>query len=119
IANNTTNINTLFADALLLDPTRSFYDSKSLKIKNVADGDITATSKDAVNGSQLKALDDKITAVSGGNFVAYDDASKTSVTLGGVGAASTVRLGNVKEAILSATSKDAVNGSQLYATNNQ
>ena len=119
IASNTTNINTLFADALLLDPTRSFYDSKSLKIKNVADGDITATSKDAVNGSQLKALDDKITAVSGGNFVAYDDASKTSVTLGGTGAASTVRLGNVKEAILSATSKDAVNGSQLYATNNQ
>ncbi|WP_428851465.1 YadA-like family protein [Imbroritus primus] len=119
IANNTTNINTLFADALLLDPTRSFYDSKSLKIKNVADGDITATSKDAVNGSQLKALDDKITAVSGGNFVSYDDAGKTAVTLGGVGAASTVRLGNVKEAILSATSKDAVNGSQLYATNTQ
>ncbi|HVL10067.1 MAG TPA: YadA-like family protein [Burkholderiaceae bacterium] len=120
ISKNTTDITTLFADALLLDPTtRNFYDSKSLKIKNVADGDINATSKDAVNGSQLKALDDKITAVSGGNFVAYDDASKTSVTLGGVGAAGTVRLGNVKEAILSATSKDAVNGSQLFSTNTQ
>ncbi|MES5571528.1 hypothetical protein, partial [Acinetobacter baumannii] len=46
--------------------------------------------------------------------VKYDDATKGKVTLGG--AEGTV-LGNVKAGEVSATSKDAVNGSQLHATN--
>ncbi|MEG2269417.1 MAG: hypothetical protein RSC68_34480, partial [Acinetobacter sp.] len=50
--------------------------------------------------------------------VKYDDAAlKDKVTLGGAGAATTVALTNVKAGALNATSTDAVNGSQLYTTN--
>ncbi|WP_408580951.1 YadA family autotransporter adhesin, partial [Burkholderia cepacia] len=49
--------------------------------------------------------------------VTYDGAAKDSVTLGGVGATTPVAIHNVKDGELSATSKDAVNGSQLFATN--
>jgi autotransporter adhesin len=119
IANNTTRINNLFADALLLDPTKTFYDAKGLKIQNVANGEVSATSKDAVNGSQLKDLEDQINNSVSGNYVAYDDAGKGQVTFGGLAASKTVVLENVSEAVISATSKQAVNGSQLFATNKQ
>ena len=46
--------------------------------------------------------------------VKYDSAEKTSVTLGGSNSAP-VKLTNVANGILSETSTDAVNGSQLYA----
>ncbi|UJH76246.1 YadA-like family protein (plasmid) [Burkholderia cenocepacia] len=49
--------------------------------------------------------------------VVYDDAGKTDITLGGVGSTTPVAIHNVADGALSATSKDAVNGSQLYATN--
>ncbi|WP_196494436.1 YadA family autotransporter adhesin, partial [Burkholderia cepacia] len=49
--------------------------------------------------------------------VTYDGAAKDSITLGGVGATTPVAIHNVKDGELSATSKDAVNGSQLFATN--
>ena len=67
-------------------------------------------------GSALQAA-----AQSGGggaaeNAVQYDDASKSTVTLGGTGAAATT-LTNVKAARLTATSTDAVNGAQLFQTN--
>ncbi len=51
------------------------------------------------------------------NSVQYDDTTKTSITLGGVGAAAPVALTNVAAGALNATSTDAVNGSQLFATN--
>ncbi len=51
------------------------------------------------------------------NKVAYDSADKTSVTLGGVGTTTSVRLSNVAAGTLSSSSSDAVNGSQLNATN--
>jgi autotransporter adhesin len=54
-----------------------------------------------------------------GNKVAYDKADKSLVTLGGVGATKPTKLTNLSVADLSANSSDAVNGSQLYATNNR
>ncbi|WP_269435148.1 beta strand repeat-containing protein, partial [Burkholderia seminalis] len=73
---------------------------------------------DAVNVGQLK--DAGLVGDDGkGNLtslaVTYDDATKSAVTLGNAG--TPVAIHNVKEGELSATSKDAVNGSQLFATN--
>ncbi|WP_266167872.1 ESPR-type extended signal peptide-containing protein [Dyella subtropica] len=115
-------------------------------LKSVAIGALSATSTEAVNGSQLfatnqnvtnntnaiTALDGRVTTnttnitalqqqigdVSAGG-VQYDDAiAKDKVTLGGTGAAAkAVTLTNVADGSLSATSTDAVNGSQLYNTN--
>ncbi|RQT22022.1 YadA-like family protein, partial [Burkholderia cepacia] len=73
---------------------------------------------DALNLGQLK--DTGLVGDDGsGNLtslaVTYDDATKQSVTLGNAG--TPVALHNVAEGALSATSNDAVNGSQLFATN--
>ncbi|WP_341771893.1 YadA-like family protein [Burkholderia ambifaria] len=86
------------------------------KLSNVADG---KDDKDAVNVSQLKSSgligeDGKSIAA-----VTYDKntdgtANHESVTLAGKAG---TKLTNVKAAELSATSMDAVNGSQLFATN--
>ena len=59
------------------------------------------------------ALDNRITALSD-NVIHYDDASMSKVTLAGVGGTT---VDNVKAGTLSADSKEAVNGSQLYTTN--
>ncbi|WP_025123317.1 MULTISPECIES: YadA-like family protein, partial [unclassified Serratia (in: enterobacteria)] len=65
IANNTTNINGLKDDALQWDPSLNAYSADHMgngpaKITNVAAGDLTDTSTDAVNGSQLKATNDQV-----------------------------------------------------------
>ncbi|MGK8195501.1 YadA-like family protein [Burkholderia cepacia] len=87
------------------------------QVKNVADA---TDDHDALNLGQLK--DSGLVGDDGkGNLtslaVTYDGAAKDSVTLGGVGATTPVAIHNVKDGELSATSKDAVNGSQLFATN--
>ncbi|WP_432756927.1 YadA-like family protein [Burkholderia cenocepacia] len=87
------------------------------QVKNVADA---TDDHDALNLGQLK--DAGLVGDDGsGNLtslaVTYDGAAKDSVTLGGVGATAPVALHNVADGVLSATSKDAVNGSQLFATN--
>ena len=51
------------------------------------------------------------------NSVQYDNSARTSVTLGGAGATTPVALTNIASGNLSATSTDAVNGSQLFETN--
>uniref|UniRef100_UPI0025B66753 ESPR-type extended signal peptide-containing protein n=1 Tax=Burkholderia diffusa TaxID=488732 RepID=UPI0025B66753 len=98
-------------------------------LHNVAEGALSATSTDAVNGSQLFATNQDIgdlrdSLKDGGVIdpttgeslaVVYDDATRTGVTLGNAG--TPVALHNVAEGALSATSTDAVNGSQLFATN--
>lgn len=70
-------------------------------------------------GSALLALDDEISNVSvaANNAVQYDNPERSAVTLGGQGAAVPVALRNVQAGTLTATSTDAVNGSQLFATN--
>jgi autotransporter adhesin len=65
IANNTTNINGLKDDALQWDASLNAYSANHMgkgpaKITNVAAGDLTDTSTDAVNGSQLKATNDQV-----------------------------------------------------------
>ncbi|WP_425606074.1 YadA family autotransporter adhesin [Paraburkholderia sejongensis] len=69
---------------------------------------------DAVNVSQLQAV-----AAVTSNAVLYDNAAHTSVTLGGTGATSAVTLTNVAAGTVSATSTDAINGSQLYQLQSQ
>ena len=103
-------------------------------ISNVAGGELSGTSTEAVNGSQLFAtnqnvavnaadidtIDTRVTtnetdiAALQDTSVAYDDATQTSITLGGAGGTT---IANVADGELSATSTEAVNGSQLFATN--
>ncbi|WP_081068261.1 YadA-like family protein [Burkholderia stagnalis] len=71
---------------------------------------------DAVNVAQLNQVAGAVNAVAS-NAVSYDDPARVSVTLGGLHATSTVLLRNVASGGLSATSTDAVNGAQLFATN--
>ncbi|WP_408405514.1 YadA family autotransporter adhesin [Paraburkholderia sediminicola] len=83
------------------------------QIVNVAAG---SEETDAVNVKQLKDVGIKLDS-SGyvtNTFVAYDDMTKGSATLGG---ASGTTLKNVKAGEVSVSSSDAVNGSQLYTTN--
>lgn len=86
--------------------------SAAVVLKNVAAG---TDDTDAVNVKQLKSVQSNLDQL-GALAVQYDDASKSSITLGGAGG---TRITNVKAGALNATSTDAVNGSQLYATNQQ
>ena len=79
------------------------------QITNVAPG---SSPTDAVNMAQLQAVASTIPT----DAVEYDDASHTVVTFTGAGGTT---LTNVAPGTLDATSTDAVNGSQLYATNLQ
>ena len=83
------------------------------KVTNVGDGDVNATSKDAINGSQLhNAIQNINTRI--GNVVTYDGNTQDQVTLKGPNG---TKITNLKAGDVSATSTDAVNGSQLHATN--
>ena len=70
------------------------------------------TLTDAVNLGQLQQVAGVAT-----NGVQYDDASRTSVTLNPGGQSTALR--NVTAGTVAANSSDAVNGSQLFATNQQ
>jgi len=86
-------------------------------LHNVANGVVAAGSTDAVNGGQLSTVTDQVGTLAG-LAVQYDDATRTRATLGGFGTgAAPVALTNVAAGALGATSTDAVNGSQLFATN--
>ncbi len=105
------------------------------KITNVKDGDLTAGSTDAVNGSQLKTTNDAVTANTtniatnttnitnltdavdslGDDSLLWNDAAKAFSAAHGTDATS--KITNVKDGDLTAGSTDAVNGSQLKTTN--
>ena len=86
-------------------------------LHNVADGTVAAGSTDAVNGGQLASVTGQVGTLAT-LAVQYDDATRARATLGGVGTgAAPVALGNVAAGALGAASTDAVNGSQLFATN--
>ncbi|WDB24688.1 YadA-like family protein [Escherichia albertii] len=115
--------------------------STTSKITNVTAGDLTATSTDAVNGSQLQATKDDVAAnttsitnlsndvadnttnitnlqdaVDGlGDDALQWDNGKTAFSAAH-GASTTSKITNVTAGDLTATSTDAVNGSQLKAT---
>jgi autotransporter adhesin len=87
------------------------------QITNVAAG---TKSTDAVNLSQLTAVSNSVDTL--GSFaVKYDTTNGSpdyqTVTLGGAGATAPTKLKNLAIGDLSSTSTDAINGSQLYSTN--
>ncbi|MCA8047109.1 YadA family autotransporter adhesin [Burkholderia arboris] len=86
--------------------------TSAVVLKNVAAG---TSDTDAVNVKQLKGVQSSLNQL-GALAVQYDDSSKSTITLGGAGG---TRITNVQAGTLSSTSTDAVNGSQLYATNQQ
>nr|WP_274389322.1 YadA-like family protein [Paraburkholderia tagetis] len=140
IQGDITNINGKLADAVVYDS--SAHDSltlggasamKPVALHNVADGELSAGSTDAVNGGQLYATNSNISNLAGNvtniqgditningklaDAVVYDSSAHDSLTLGGKDASTPVALHNVADGELSAGSTDAVNGGQLYATN--
>ena len=78
------------------------------QIQNVGAGAVHSTSTDAINGSQLYYLEQSAVKfdVSNGNI------NYNNITLGGIGG---TIITNVKAGALNAASTEAVNGSQLYA----
>ena len=97
-------------------------------ITNVADGAINSASKDAINGSQLYDIQQEMqehikkaedeAGLLGSTAVHYDSDSKTHITLGGKGTtAGTVGISNLADGKVETGSTDAVNGGQLYQTN--
>ncbi|MBR8034625.1 Surface-exposed protein, partial [Burkholderia vietnamiensis] len=79
------------------------------KLSGVAAG---TAATDAANVGQLNSVAGLVA-----NAVQYDNAARTSVALGGAATAAPVALTNVAAGTLSASSVDAVNGGQLFATN--
>ncbi|MGY0560149.1 ESPR-type extended signal peptide-containing protein [Luteimonas sp. A277] len=73
----------------------------NMVITNVAPGEISATSTDAINGSQLHGMGDSITTIIGGNAELNPDGTITTSDIGGTGH------DNIDDAIRSAN--DAAN----------
>ncbi|EKS5495419.1 YadA-like family protein [Escherichia coli] len=147
IATNTTNItnltdavDSLGDDSLLWNDTAKAFSAAhgtdaTSKITNVKDGDLTAGSTDAVNGSQLKTTNDAVAANTtniatnttnitnltdavdslGDDSLLWNDTAKAFSAAHGTDATS--KITNVKDGDLTAGSSDAVNGSQLKTTN--
>ena len=65
--------------------TKAGIDAGNKKVTNVANGDITATSKDAINGSQLHGVADSIKNSIGGNTILNPDGTITANNIGGTG----------------------------------
>ncbi|EAM3265322.1 autotransporter adhesin SadA [Salmonella enterica] len=139
IATNTTSINnlsnsvtTLTDDALLWDAASGAFNANrngnASKIINVAAGDLSEDSTDAVNGSQLyetnQKVDQNISAIADINTsitnLSSDNLSwneTTSSFSASHGSSTTNKITNVAAGELSEGSTDAVNGSQLFETN--
>ena len=139
IATNTTNINnlsdsvtTLTDDALLWDADSGAFSAKhagsASKIINVAAGDLSEDSTDAVNGSQLYETNQKVdqntsdiadinTTITnlGTDSLSWDEAANSFSASHGSSTAN--KITNVAAGELSESSTDAVNGSQLFETN--
>ncbi len=144
IATNTTNITNLTdsvgdlqADALLWNETKKAFSAAhgqdtTSKITNVKDADLTADSTDAVNGSQLKTTNDAVatnTTNIATNTTNISNLTETVTNLGedalkwdkdnGVFTAAhsnntASKITNILDGTVTATSSDAINGSQLY-----
>ncbi|EFC1510308.1 adhesin [Escherichia coli] len=144
IATNTTNITNLTDsvgdlqdDALLWNDTAKAFSAAhgtetTSKITNVKDADLTAGSTDAVNGSQLKTTNDAVatnTTNIATNTTNISNLTETVTNLGedalkwdkdnGVftaahGNNTASKITNILDGTVTATSSDAINGSQLY-----
>lgn len=144
IATNTTNITNLTdsvgdlqADALLWNETKKAFSAAhgqdtTSKITNVKDADLTADSTDAVNGSQLKTTNDAVatnTTNIATNTTNISNLTETVTNLGedalkwdkdngvftaALGNNTASKITNILDGTVTATSSDAINGSQLY-----
>ncbi|MEE9860154.1 YadA-like family protein [Escherichia coli] len=144
IATNTTNISNLTEtvtnlgeDALKWDKDNGVFTAAhgtetTSKITNVKDGDLTTGSTDAVNGSQLKTTNDAVatnTTNIATNTTNISNLTETVTNLGedalkwdkdnGVftaahGNNTANKITNILDGTVTATSSDAINGSQLY-----
>ncbi|MBJ9958927.1 YadA-like family protein [Acinetobacter courvalinii] len=65
--------------------TKDGIDAGDKKVTGVADGEVAAGSKDAVNGGQLKGVSDSVADVIGGNTTVNPDGSLTTSNIGGTG----------------------------------
>ncbi|EAO0066257.1 hypothetical protein GPN87_002600 [Salmonella enterica] len=145
IATNTTSINslsdsvtTLTDDALLWDATSGAFSANhngsDSKITNLAAGTLASDSTDAVNGSQLFATNENVsqnttdiatntTSINNLNnsvTTLTDDALLWDAASGAFSAnhnGSDSKITNLAAGTLASDSTDAVNGSQLYETN--
>ncbi|RYZ72309.1 MAG: hypothetical protein EOP91_08500, partial [Lysobacteraceae bacterium] len=126
-------VGTLADSAVLYDAadkgTVTFGGQNGTVLANVAAGEVSATSTEAVNGSQLfetntrvgvvegrvDDLDDRVGDIEGvaANAVAYDDAERGTVTLDGVDGTT---ISNLAAGSIGAGSTDAINGGQLYGS---
>ncbi|WP_431272948.1 YadA-like family protein [Variovorax ureilyticus] len=91
--------------------TTSGIDAGNKAISNLRDG---SASTDAATVGQVNKAAADAAANATADAVKYDDATHSSVTLGGAGASAPVKLGNVADGAVYADSKDAINGGQLY-----
>ncbi|HAU6788480.1 TPA: hypothetical protein JEL93_001305 [Salmonella enterica subsp. enterica serovar Taiping] len=139
IATNTTSINnlsnsvtTLTDDALLWDAASGAFSASrngsASKIINVAAGDLSEDSTDAVNGSQLYETNQKVdqntsaiadinTSITnlGTDALSWDD--EEGAFSASHGTSGTNKITNVAAGEIASDSTDAINGSQLYETN--
>ena len=144
ITNLTDSVGDLQADALLWNETKKAFSAAhgqdtTSKITNVKDADRTADSTDAVNGSQLKTTNDAVatnttniannTSNIATNTTNISNLTETVTNLGedalkwdkdnGVftaahGNNTASKITNILDGTVTATSSDAINGSQLY-----
>ncbi|WP_240076613.1 YadA-like family protein [Citrobacter portucalensis] len=139
IATNATSINnlsnsvtTLTDDALLWDAASGAFNANrngsASKIINVAAGDLSEDSTDAVNGSQLYETNQKVdqntsdiadinTTITNLSTDALSWDETTSSFSASHGSSTANKITNVAAGDLSESSTDAVNGSQLFETN--
>jgi autotransporter adhesin len=99
--------------------TAPSYSVGGTTVNNVGDAVANIDGRTTQNTSDIAQYAAGIAGLQGqmADTVSYDSSAHDSVTLGGAGAGAPVALHNVAAGNLSATSTAAVNGSQLYATN--
>ncbi|QLP25274.1 YadA-like family protein [Escherichia marmotae] len=147
VASNTTNITNLTDDVADINTTITGLEDDSLqwngtafsakhgtsttnKITNVMAGDLSDTSTDAVNGSQLKTTNDNVATNTTNITNLTNDVADINTTITGLeddslqwngtafsakhGTSTTNKIINVAAGTLSSSSTDAVNGGQLY-----
>lgn len=119
------NTNTIQWDNLKKGYSAAHGTNATSKITNVTAGDLSATSTDAVNGSQLKTTNDNVATNTtnitnltdtvtnlGEDALKWGDAAGAFTAAHGTNA--TNKISNVQAGIVSSDSTDAINGSQLY-----
>jgi len=93
------------------------------QIQNLGAGVLSASSTDAINGSQLYATNRQVDQDTSDIATLQQDALQWNTSLGAYdashGGATAQKISNVAAGALNASSTDAVNGAQLYATNQQ